>query len=967
MLISIITPSFGQLDWLKLCIASVADQNEPGKNGSCKMGDGGMGENVTAAQKFQSHASKYPAPSSQLPAPAQSPLTTEHIIQDGGTPGIEEFAREMGAELTARYRGDVLPNLQAFELLHFRAESGYSLRVFKEPDSGMYDAINKGVARIQGDLWAWLNCDEQYLPGTLAFVSEWFSDHPEDDVLCGDSLLTDAGGRALSYRRAIPPLWHHTRLVHLASLSCATFYRRSVVSRCGLFDTTWRAIGDAEWMARLMKLGMNIGACGRLLAAFAFTGRNTSESPLAHREASLWRELPNAPMPWLKWPVILHHRVRKFLAGAYRRRDVTYDLHVKEGGRRSHTVKGVHWNWPGSTAVGDRPQCVEGSDDQPALQGSLPAFHPQQWIPVLGTPILATTYSGLSRDLITHVRSDGVPLAVDFANTHVITLRRHHAEFSSMMDCIDITVPDGMPLVWAMNSKGAGLQDRVYGPTFTRKFLESCPPGMTHYLIGGSQECGVKFRQSMLALNPSLNFVGAAHGRCSEKGILENEENVLGEIREQNPDFIWVGLGAPKQYAWIARIKPQLDHGVLLAVGFAFDVNAGMKADSPEWMQGLGLGWLHRMIAEPERLLGRYVKYNTLFLWYFLCERLSFQTWRSWKLSVRKAFLKIIALCSSEILDVKTGESLGRGLILGWRGHPWVIGHPGLPPLIPLFPPQKRLTYWKQSIGFTTHAKPDYSRIEGATSPLNQVADSMVMNIILTHRGGDGLRSLLRSWSPVCEVENLWIAFGGNHKEFDALDYPRKVFIADQDLRKVDNQRGKQSYDGIFRSFSSVVERENPDYVYLCEYDQIPLIDDLNKRQIEALLHENADVMGHWLYRIDGTSHHHMLYHQSDPEFHPFWKSVSRREDPGVIFSMFGSGSFWTRAAFLAVAAQSQDIDCYLELYMPTLAHHLGYRVRPWNEHNHLISNLPSPDITLKKARQLACWTVHPVKESIEN
>jgi N-acetylglucosaminyldiphosphoundecaprenol N-acetyl-beta-D-mannosaminyltransferase len=241
-------------------------------------------------------------------------------------------------------------------------------------------------------------------------------------------------------------------------------------------------------------------------------------------------------------------------------------------------------------------------------------------IPVMGTGLLATTYEGLSRRLLEKLSDGEGTLAVDFANTQIVTMRRHDPEFAILSRCIDITVPDGMPLVWAMNRKGAGLEDRVYGPTFTREFLASCPEGLTHYLVGGSEECGRRFRERMMELNPSLNFIGGYHGSCSPEGILKDDAAVLAEIREKKPDFIWVGLGTPKQYGWIARIKPKLDHGVMLAVGFAFDVNAGMKPDAPAWMQRAGLTWLYRMGSEPRRLIGRYLKWNSLFIWYLLSE-----------------------------------------------------------------------------------------------------------------------------------------------------------------------------------------------------------------------------------------------------------------------------------------------------------------------------------------------------------
>jgi len=234
---------------------------------------------------------------------------------------------------------------------------------------------------------------------------------------------------------------------------------------------------------------------------------------------------------------------------------------------------------------------------------------------VLNTPLWITDYECLSRDLLAH-KAGSSPLVVDFSNTQIVTMRRHNLYFRKLTTPIDHFVPDGMPLVWAMNRFGTDLSDRVYGPTFTRKFLAQCPPGRSHYLVGGSPECGECFRARMLALNPSLDFVGGFHGKCSVDGILDEDDRVVAELQALSPDFIWVGLGTPKQYAWIHRIKPRLDRGVFLAVGFAFDVNAGMKSDAPQWMQRSGLTWLFRLLSEPARLAPRYLKYNSLFLWY---------------------------------------------------------------------------------------------------------------------------------------------------------------------------------------------------------------------------------------------------------------------------------------------------------------------------------------------------------------
>jgi len=166
------------------------------------------------------------------------------------------------------------------------------------------------------------------------------------DILCGDALLTDEEWNALSYRRIVVPSWHHARLVHLSSLSCASFYRRSIIEKGGVFDTSWRSIGDAEWMARMLKSGIRVKACGELLSAYAFTSQNTSASLLAAQEQERWELSHDAPPQWLTLPVVLIHRLRKMLAGAYRKRTVTYALYAKDSvSRHVRKAESVGWEW----------------------------------------------------------------------------------------------------------------------------------------------------------------------------------------------------------------------------------------------------------------------------------------------------------------------------------------------------------------------------------------------------------------------------------------------------------------------------------------------------------------------------------------------------------------------------------------------------------------------------------------------
>ena len=237
---------------------------------------------------------------------------------------------------------------------------------------------------------------------------------------------------------------------------------------------------------------------------------------------------------------------------------------------------------------------------------------------LLGTPLLATTYEQLTAHSQELARRSGT-CAIDLTNTHIVTLRRQDARFREITSRFDHFVPDGMPLIWCLNARGAGLRDRVYGPTFMRRCIAASPAPWSHYLLGGSAECVAALQQKFAALHPPAQIIGARDGYFSPN----DEAEIVAEINRLSPDFIWIGLGTPKQQDWIYRHKAAIRRGVVFAVGFAFDVNAGLKKDAPQWMQRAGLTWAFRACSEPRRLLTRYVRFNLLFLYYLAKDALT--------------------------------------------------------------------------------------------------------------------------------------------------------------------------------------------------------------------------------------------------------------------------------------------------------------------------------------------------------
>jgi glycosyltransferase involved in cell wall biosynthesis len=251
---TVATPSFRSSKWLKLCIASVADQEG---------------------------------------------VTLEHIVQDAGSDDgtLEWLQRD--------------PRVQAFV----------------EKDSGMYDAINRAWRRARGEYLAYLNCDEQYLPGALKAVADYFNAHPEVDIVFGDAVVIGADGAYKFHRKILPPTLYHTWVCHLASLTCATFVRRAFIEKHQLyFNPDLRVIGDGEWMVRVLRTRPKMGALRRFVSSFGDTGENLSIRPNAKRELCEHRQTAPKWVQLLRYLWIAQHRLRRAIAGIYFQRPFSYSV-----------------------------------------------------------------------------------------------------------------------------------------------------------------------------------------------------------------------------------------------------------------------------------------------------------------------------------------------------------------------------------------------------------------------------------------------------------------------------------------------------------------------------------------------------------------------------------------------------------------------------------------------------------------
>lgn len=244
-------------------------------------------------------------------------FTVEHLIHDGGSGS--EFDQWAEAQQTAV--------------------------CVSEKDDGMYDAINRGFRKADGDVIAWLNCDEQYLPGTLQRVARYFAAHKDVDILFGDVILADEVMSPLAYRQAVMPTLGHIRYSHLSTFSAATFVRRRVLDAGHFLETRWKTIADAVWIEQLLKAGYQGATLHEPLAVFCMLGSNLGQSALLFDERLAWEREIGATNPWRKQWHVAKYRLERLRMGAYWPRKVMVAAYIPGNQDRVPQQRWVAGRW----------------------------------------------------------------------------------------------------------------------------------------------------------------------------------------------------------------------------------------------------------------------------------------------------------------------------------------------------------------------------------------------------------------------------------------------------------------------------------------------------------------------------------------------------------------------------------------------------------------------------------------------
>lgn len=200
------------------------------------------------------------------------------------------------------------------------------------------------------------------------------------------------------------------------------------------------------------------------------------------------------------------------------------------------------------------------------------------------------------------------------SNVHTTVTAYDDPSYCAVQNGGLMAIPDGGPLSSVGRKRGYANMQRTTGPSLMGEiFAISVQEGYRHYFYGSTQETLDKLRDKLAERYPGIQIVGMYSPPF--RSLAEDEDaEVVKRINAANPDFVWIGLGAPKQEIWMNQHQREIN-GLMIGVGAGFDYYADNIQRAPQWMQDHNLEWLYRLMQDPKRLFKRYLYTNTKFIW----------------------------------------------------------------------------------------------------------------------------------------------------------------------------------------------------------------------------------------------------------------------------------------------------------------------------------------------------------------
>jgi N-acetylglucosaminyldiphosphoundecaprenol N-acetyl-beta-D-mannosaminyltransferase len=232
---------------------------------------------------------------------------------------------------------------------------------------------------------------------------------------------------------------------------------------------------------------------------------------------------------------------------------------------------------------------------------------------VIGSPVTALSFDEQIQVILRWAKAR-VSKVVCVANVHMLMEAYWHLELGSVLQEADLVTPDGMPLVWMMRLMGAHSQDRVPGLDILTSVCQLAQnQSVSVYFLGSQATILNQMRTRLEREFPNLKIAGMEP--LPFRPLTPTEDaDVIQRVNESGAGVVLIALGCPKQEYWMAQHKNRIE-AVMIGLGGAFPVYAGVHKRAPQWIRDWGLEWFYRLIQEPKRLWSRYIKTIPPFIW----------------------------------------------------------------------------------------------------------------------------------------------------------------------------------------------------------------------------------------------------------------------------------------------------------------------------------------------------------------
>jgi N-acetylglucosaminyldiphosphoundecaprenol N-acetyl-beta-D-mannosaminyltransferase len=221
-------------------------------------------------------------------------------------------------------------------------------------------------------------------------------------------------------------------------------------------------------------------------------------------------------------------------------------------------------------------------------------------VDIIGIPVDNLTQEEAIKKLIKFIEEKKFHFVFTL-NSENATKVLENRDFLDIVKKADLVVPDGIGIILASRILKTPLKERIPGIDLSFKLMEIAnEKGYKITLIGGKLGVSEKAKENLEKIFKNIKILKTYNGYFKD----DEENKIVDEIENLNPDILLVGMGSEKQEIWIWKNREKFKNiGVCIGVGGTLDIWAGIKKRAPIFIQKIGLEWLYRALIEPKRVV----------------------------------------------------------------------------------------------------------------------------------------------------------------------------------------------------------------------------------------------------------------------------------------------------------------------------------------------------------------------------